>query len=178
VLNTQRSLLSGHSPDANSDHQEIINAWDADIGRAARALALRSGTGSADADDFAQEARLRLLTVRHASAHCVGYLRSVISNAIRTARRVEFRYDARRVSLDDSSRTKDLTVGHTTENTNELLVRLWVQSLPERLQRVYDLLYVNGDDQRTAARVLRVSQPRIAALNAELLRRGRCELQY
>lgn len=177
MLDLPRSSSSRHSADTDPDNQQFILAWDADIERAARALALNAESGCADADDFAQEARLHLFTSSKASSHSEGYVRNIISNAIRTARRGELRYDSHRVSLDERSSILDMAAVSVAEGANTLAVRMWVEGLPLRLRAVYELLYVRGDDQRTAARTLGLSQPRIAALNKELLKRGRRDLQ-
>src|SRR5579862_4063735 len=64
----------------------VLLHWDADIRRAARAAANRFQLDESHADDFAQEARIRLLNaVRRQPSLPEKYLRKVISNAIQTA---------------------------------------------------------------------------------------------
>ena len=53
------------------------------------------------------------------------------------------------------------------------VVEAEAQLLRDRLEQVYDGIYVRNCDQRTLAAELGISQPRVAKLHAELLKRGR-----
>jgi DNA-directed RNA polymerase specialized sigma24 family protein len=57
-------------------------------------------------------------------------------------------------------------------------IRRWTRCTPIPLQRIYQLLYVEGRTQADAAKQLGVSQPRVAALHRSLLMLGRTNLPH
>ncbi len=64
----------------------------------------------------------------------------------------------------------------TAEPLELMGVRRWVGQLPEHMRWIYSCIYVHGLSQREAARLLGLSQPRVAELNRLLIQRGRAEL--
>lgn len=160
---------------SGSSEAAFLKSWDSDIRRAARAAWRR---GVSDREDLAQQVRIRVL-VGHRSWPSAGepYIRTVIANTLRTVRRRESR------SLIVRSPLAEKLTEHPAEATDRGLndrvaaVSAWVASLPTRLAEIYQHLYVEGRSQRDAARLMRVSQPRIAQLHSQLLARGRRDLE-
>jgi RNA polymerase sigma factor (sigma-70 family) len=132
-------------------------------------------------EDFAQEARVRLLTVLRGQRGAAPepYIRSVVVNAIRTARRSQARHSGREVALEETS---EMPSAEGSQGGTDLFatnaVKRFIRPLPDKLRALYQLVYVLGWTQREAAKELRVTQPRVAQLHAELLQRGRRELGY
>lgn len=169
--------LISKTPASPSDTRSLLAYWEDDIKRAARRAALLRGGSLDDAEDFEQAARIALARgARRIPERGEAYVRRIIQNAVRGAVRRERR------ALGPMS---DVTVGFDDnisdprpEQESELvrLVLEWLSLLPARTQQLYELLYVQGYTQREAAQVMSVSQPRVAQLHADLLRRGRAEL--
>lgn len=150
---------------------QVLQAWERDIVRAARFRARNRGLDESAADEFAQAARLRVWgTLRKSrTAPSTPYLRTVIANAIRTPLSSDPALAAASEIVDTDS------VDTSLQQSDPLAVdavRVWLRTLPVPLQRVYHLLFVKGYSQREAALMLRVSQPRIAQLHRDLLERG------
>ena len=160
---------------ALSTESDLLRVWDADIRRAARAAWT---PGVLDREDFAQQVRLRVL-VGHRSQPSAGenYIRTVIANTLRTARRREARSLSTRSPL--ACELSEGVLSTQAEPYNECVmgVSTWVADLPARLAEVYQHLYVDGRSQRDAARLMRLSQPRIAQLHSQLLARGHRDLK-
>ena len=165
--------------------EEEFNAfllkWDADIRRAARSAAMRFQLDESYADDFAQEARIRLFNVvRRQPSLPETYLRSVISNAIQTAvtaTRLPYEHD----SIDKVTNEPEMATQTLTAESDALKiagVAAFIRTLPTNLRTVYALLYEQGHTQREAALQLGVAQPRVAQLHRELLTRARRELVH
>jgi DNA-directed RNA polymerase specialized sigma subunit len=57
-------------------------------------------------------------------------------------------------------------------------VETWITHLPLRLRDIYQHLYADERSQREAAHLMRLSQPRVAQLHRQLLKRGREELAH
>lgn len=161
------------------DAEALVRKWDRDIIRSARRAAARFGGGEADADDFAQVARLRLYrALRQHGVRPDPYIRRLIKNAVLRAAVTEAR------PFGPLARNRDELVDDRAEGLSEDrltgaidAVRRWAATLPARLLRLRDLLYVDGLSQRDAARALSVSQPRVAQLHADLLGHGRIALE-
>jgi len=170
----------------DSATEKILAKWDPDIRRASNAAQKSFHTRASVADDFAQDARVKVLRAHQQSPQSTDrYVRKVISNAVHNSIRRE------RPHLEHESRLSELTpsgndglgnkdtcrmhapVSEMPDPFVQHFVATWVASLPPHLQRIYELLYVNDFTQREAAVVLGVSQPRVFELNAELLRRGK-----
>jgi RNA polymerase sigma factor (sigma-70 family) len=162
---------AGSSP---STYDGELAGWDCDIKRAARHRA-RLLDCEADAEDFAQEARIRLLLVtRRLGPRPEGYSRTVIANAIRATARRE-RAQGNRVPLEEDIPS----VGASPEDVYGIrAVTRWVERLPSSLNAIYRVLYRDQRSQRQAGRILGISQPRVAQLHRELLDRGRVELRH
>jgi len=172
-----------------SNAEEVLKAWDPDISRAATIAAKRARLDETEADDFAQEARLKLLrALRGYGLPSDGYVRVLISNTIESVRAVRMRSLSREIHFpapsaeqEDSDqpdrgedRIPDRDHPHPqTERVIMIAVAQWVESLPDGLRSIYELLYVEGLTQREAARAMKVTQPWVAQLHTELLRRGR-----
>lgn len=159
---------------SQSDIASLLDTWDSDIERAAYRAANKRGLAYDSAQEFTQAARIALARIaQHADELGSFYVRRVIQNAIRDAARRERRMFGTTVPLDADS-TVDPT--SETQGDREAYIAAWVTLLPDRLHQMYELLYVHGYTQREAARLMGVSQPRVAQLHSELLRRGRAEL--
>jgi RNA polymerase sigma factor (sigma-70 family) len=140
-----------------------------------------------DRRDLAQEARIRVWRATHSVApRSSSYIRTVIANALRSAVQREGmiggdRRSSEHKALSPVFRPMPLPSGFDRasdedEPTDWLAVsavQRILRTLPGALRTVYRLLYVDGRSQREAAKVLRVSQPRIAQLHHELLGRVR-----
>ena len=156
---------------------QLLQSWDPDVLRAAEAWGL-----SYDAtQDLAQAARISLArTLGQDATRPAAYLRRVITNAMRDE------YRAKRL-IDEPIKRDGGDVNDVAEPldmepiASEVFfdvdyVRHWVDTLPGRLQGVFDLLYVQDLPQRSVATVLGLSKTRVVQLNEELLRRGKREL--
>lgn len=162
--------------DPNAE-RAFIEEWEEDVQRAAARGAIRSGRPG-DADDFAQEARWRLVTVaRRRGISAVPYLRTVIANAVLAAS-LRLREQLSLEEFDDERAPTPIRA-HTDPRDQMAIDHVveWTEKLPARLQRVYRILYREHRSQREAAAILRVSQPRVAQMHRELLNRGRRDLQ-
>lgn len=151
---------------------EFVRAWDPEILRYARRQASLRGV-AADADDFAQEARIRVARIPEDRRAASSYVRKTIFNAVLAA----------------GLSAPDLTVLDPLDADDESFmaevaipdvyvveaVSRWIQSLPPRLQTVYRLLYVAGYSQSEAAAILCVSQQRVAQVHQTLLLLGRAQ---
>jgi RNA polymerase sigma factor (sigma-70 family) len=148
-----------------------------------RAIAFHNLRSGIDLDDLEQAGRIALWrsTARFDARRgaFINYARRAVKNAIRTEIQ-----RARRVSEGGGPPNQpkgDIAEG--IENHCDLpdsldlfailRVRRWLETLPLTLRNLFALIYRNGLSQRDAARILRVSQPRVAQLHTELLRRGR-----
>jgi RNA polymerase sigma factor (sigma-70 family) len=168
-----------HGPHAatslNLRHETaFLLRWDMDIRRAARARAHGDRT---DEDDLAQHARMRLMQVgRVMSKPPTPYVRAVIANAMKSARRRERRSFSTRSPL--AREFPDCLAAPAIEvhDGSEARVAAWIQTLPTQLRNVYQHLYTDRRPQREAARLMRMSQPRVTQLHRQLLERGRRDL--
>ena len=152
---------------------QFLHTWDEDIRRASRTAARRVGGTAEDAEDFAQEVRIRLFPIAALpQAAAPRYVRKVVANAVKSA----------------VSRTHAIVFEDIDETAEQLMVEppdpriadvaAWVSTQPYPLRAVYQHLYVEGLTQREAARVMRISQPRVAQLHQRLLDAGRVDLQH
>ena len=148
-----------------------------------RATAFHSLRSGIDLDDLEQAGRIALWrsTAKPDARRgiFINYARRAVKNAIRSEVRC-----ARPVS--DAGEPRMQPIGDATEDLEDhrdrldsldffaiLRVRRWLETLPLTLRNLFALIYRNGLSQRDAARILQVSQPRVAQLHTELLRRGR-----
>jgi len=164
---------------SHGDVESLVRMWDRDIVRAARTVVARDRSLSVDAaEECAQAARQALARIAH-RADEVGpfYLRRVIQNAVRDAARRERRTYGRSSPLDKTA--AEVAIEASAEDPDDAISRVieWTARLPDRFQKLYDLLYVRRWSQRAAAAAMGVSQPRIAQLHRELLARGKAELK-
>lgn len=145
----------------------LLQTWDRDIERAARAAA--SGRAG-DNQDLAQDARLRvLLAVRAFPEVPAPYIRAVIANTMRSALRREFRRFSSQSLLADEV-TDDIPAPDArSEAASAEAVTSCVGSLPHRLRDIYQYLYVEDRPQREVAKIMGVTQPRIAQMHRSLL---------
>ncbi|MHB8656058.1 MAG: sigma-70 family RNA polymerase sigma factor [Terriglobia bacterium] len=167
------------SPNPSKYSEEsFFQTWNADIRRAAQSAARTAGLDPSDSDDLAQYARVRLLDLlRTRGCPPEPYARRVIANAVRTARRPHIREGMQSVATNGKVKSDPtVTKRPPTDLFVELAVKEFVQRLPEKLRLIYELVFEKGCTQREAALELKVTQPRIAQLEAELRERGRKEL--
>ncbi len=162
-------------PNANRlTEAAMATRWDADARRCARRWAGLVGP-HADQDDLAQEAQIRVLTVVRANARVPErYMRKVIGNAVLAAVHRERQVAEFEPVSDEAPAPDALEVDVQAERA----VSSWVVLLPSRLREVFEVLYEQGCSQREAARLLGVSQPRVAQLHQALLEQGRRDLQH
>jgi RNA polymerase sigma factor (sigma-70 family) len=155
--------------------------------REIRAVAHRRRRHGVDIADLEQSARIALWRTTFSYDANRGlfhhYARRAIKNAVRTE--IGFWHP-----LTDQGEAVTQTPGEATDDTPDdtvveptdpfvtTRIRAWVQSLREPLQRIYALIYQQELSQREAARILGVSQPRVAELHAELLDCGRGALSH
>lgn len=152
----------------------LLETWDRDIKRAARA----AGKGRAGDDhDLAQDARIRVLVAARSFPNAPApYVRAVIANTMRSALRYEFRRFSSQSRLADEV-SEELPAGDTQSCEESVsAVTSWVAGLPHRLRDIYRYLYVEERSQREVAKLLRLTQPRIAQLHRSLLALGREQL--
>jgi len=171
----------GSSRSDDDNIEPLLLRWDLDIKRAASAAARRRMLDRARPEDLAQEARLRILRLARRGGPCAEpYIRTVIANTVREAARREARVLEHLLLADDvgdKQGSEDIA-----EASSESIacvtdsVSTWIRGLSARLQTIYDLLYVRGHTQREAAAIIGITQPRIAQLHTELVRRGRLDL--
>ena len=156
-----------------TDETVFLLSWDNDIKRAARASALGS---LAEAADLAQLVRMRLLVVHRGFPEAPDhYLRAVITNVLRSARRKAARsFTANSPLALPVTERLQLVGGHVVATT-EPDIALWVSRLPRRLQELFRHVYADGRSQREVARIMGLSQPRVAQLHRQLLQRGRTD---
>lgn len=153
-----------------------LQSWDADIRRASAVGAARLH-GSDEADDIAQEVRVRVFgAIRAGHGDSPRYLRRVIRNAVITFLRRESRAITTRSRIGCALDDEAMTLPVEQYECRCEIVSPWLATLPVSLQRVYQLLYEQRLTQDQAALVLRVSQPRVSQLHAALLRRGRLDI--
>jgi RNA polymerase sigma factor (sigma-70 family) len=167
----QSSTPSFFPLSSSPDH--FLFTWDDDVRKASRAAARRICGTREDAEDFAQEVRIRLFPlVGKPQAAAPRYIRKVVANAIKTATE---RIDT--TTFEEITEETEQIPGAPTD-TRISEVTAWIDTLPFRLRTVYQHLYVDGLTQREAATVMGVTQPRIAQLHARLLDAGRRDLQH
>lgn len=169
-------------PSAAADRREraLIEKWNSDISKAAQAAATRSKRPGSEDDDFAQDARIRLFTAsRDRGPLSQGYTRSVIANAIRTSIHREVRTFSVWSPGANTEISDQLTAPEAGQREREAsAVNGWLPYLPVRLAELYEHIYIANRSQREVARLMHLSQPRVAQLHARLLERGRSELAF
>ena len=150
-----------------------IALFDADIKRLARYAAHKPAQYDVDSEDLAQEARLHLLRT-NISDKSEAYVRKTIFNATCEARRAELRFLTRH-ELQSGLEAEAYRPRPASAEVDVALFDLqrFLSGLSARLEQVYEALYVRNCDQRSAAAELSITQPRVAQLHAELLKRGR-----
>lgn len=176
MANCQFDLRPANGADSSlspvpSSETAFLSSWDNDIKRAARAAAKGD---RAYAEDLAQQARARLMAVnRVMEAAPPPYIRTVIANTLRTARRREsLAFTTRSPLAEELNEDLEASVDQQVEG-KEVPVATWVERLPAPLQEIYRRLYVEERSQRETAKLMGVSQPRVAQLHRKLLELGR-----
>lgn len=146
--------------------------WDRFINRTARNLAGRTLDRALEADDIAQVGRVRLFRLGPGvgSRNWVG---KVLFNEMRR----EVGRPASPLPMTDAAYAiPDGRLESESDTLRRMSVRRWVGELPSELQKVYQLLYVDGASQRAAAEKLGFSQSRVNQLHLELIEHGRLDL--
>jgi RNA polymerase sigma factor (sigma-70 family) len=156
----------------SAQHEQFLIIWDRDIQRASEAGAKRITGTREDAEDFAQEARIRLFRIASKpQAAASRYVRKVIANAIKTA------IDHTGPSLEAiNEETQHIAAEQPDQRIAE--VDAWLQTISPHLRTIYHYLYVDGRTQRETARLMHISQPRVAQLHSRLLETGRRDLRH
>lgn len=175
------ALLSVLSPAKESvtNFDSLLSELEPYIKRSSKGFSGSVGDGSED--DFAQEARIRLLTAfRSQPKKELPYFKLTAKNAMRDHYDREKRHGVSQVeSVDENFEYTDGTdeASFVDGLSIRVSVQAWVNLLPRTLRNVYNLIYVRGLTQREAATKLKLSQSRIAQLHAELLSIGRDQLR-
>jgi RNA polymerase sigma factor (sigma-70 family) len=157
--------------------ENTLRRWDATIKRYSERSARRFHLPSAESQDLAQEARIKVLRVLRGTPHATDPLirRVIFIAALKTAERaVRLGSVITPESLSGSTNERKLA-SHTSQ-PEALALTLWVERLPEPLRILVRLLYYEGCTQREVAARLGLSQPRIAQLHSLVLNRGRNDL--
>jgi RNA polymerase sigma factor (sigma-70 family) len=167
-------------PQSGDDIDPLLSRWEDDIKRAASAAARRRMLGNDLLEEIAQEARTRVVRIARRGGPCEEpYIRMVISNATRGAARQEAQSLERLLASDTTHNEPpdglDVSSSETMSLTKDAVSK-WLHGLTARFQAIYDLLYVQGHTQREAAAIIGITQPRVAQLHRDLLRRGRMDL--
>lgn len=169
---------SAQTEPSQDTFQRFFVEFDGDIRRSA--LSASVGVGRGVSDDVAQEVRLHLFKlIGRRGNQATPFLRRVIANSARKARAREARYVLRVVSIDDLPDTCIVDARSSERGADPFVttaVAHWVARLPFRLQRVFELIYVEGCTQREIAQKLGITQARVAQLHSQLLVRGKEEL--
>jgi DNA-directed RNA polymerase specialized sigma24 family protein len=148
--------------------------WDGDIKRAALSAANR---GAGDKEDLEQDARIHLLLLYRCKPDAPpAYIRTVIANALRSVHHREGRSLTSRSPLATRLDLHHRSLLEEPECGEFWPISVWASQLPTRLRAVYFHLYTEEHSQRDTARVMRISQPRVAQLHHQLLDRARREL--
>lgn len=137
-----------------------------------RAMAASRVTCPGLRDDAYQEG---LIAVARAATRFDAATGTPFRNYAVAAARNEISKCAQRNRLKESTgHTLDSRLGsYRDADSLREIVEEWLTTLPQRLQQIFEGLYVNGFTQRELAMLLGVSQPRIAKLNSELIECGR-----
>jgi len=158
--------------ESSKDVNATLNAWDDYIKKTARDVARSVGASGDDADEFAQAARIALWrAIEKGAPASDAYRKGIVKNAMRSTARKE-RGGFRSLSIWRHELDEELLRRQDDDETAAGVVE-WADQLPANLRNIYELLYVEGFTQRDVARKLRVTQPRIAQLHAQLKRRAR-----
>jgi RNA polymerase sigma factor (sigma-70 family) len=171
------------SPPQLLTEEDFLVHWNKDVNDAAAWAARSAGLDRDEANDFAQEARIRLLVaLRTGRARPECYVRTLIGHAVRSARRPSLRWASRylppgrpRVSPEEDAGETEFDVFKAAEEadlSDIVAVGQFIDTVPTRLCEVYDLLYVEGFTQEEVACRLRVTRQRVTQLHTELLRQG------
>ncbi len=160
-----------------ASEEEFISAWDSEIRMRARASARRGGRPTSDADDMAQEIRLRLFLAFRRYTHLdERYVRRIITNTLRSEwrkhRQSPILVSAENDLIDD--RRQELGADALASRA----VSQWARTLATGTLSIFRLLYHEGYSQREAAAIMGFTQARVAQLHGQLLTLGRKELTY
>jgi RNA polymerase sigma factor (sigma-70 family) len=154
----------------------IQTFWNLDIKRAALAAARGN---HADAEDYAQQARLRVMMANRAMPDApISYIRVVVSNTMKSARRPgAHRFSANSALAEQVDENLPAASSDDNEDRNTAVAD-WTGTLPASLLQIYRHLYVEERSQRETAGLMKMSQPRVAQLHRQLIERGRNELTH
>jgi RNA polymerase sigma factor (sigma-70 family) len=176
--------LNNASPSSTSNEEQFLSHWRKDVERAAVWASEESHLDLHEADDFAQEAYIRLLgAFRKGDFLPDSYVRTLIGSAVRSARRPRLRWASRYLSFESpevSEADGDVPpsgldmfpCSDETDLCDIVAARRFIDGAPDRLREVFELMYVQGLTQQEAASRLGITRQRITQLRAELLRRG------
>jgi len=154
------------------------------VAQLAGAACRRLGGPADIANDIAQN--VRISAWKRARSSPMLLRQGFLSRAARWAVSNELRYRERWI-VGGSLNVEPLDPSHENALPYEALntdafarneVARWTKNISKRLRIVYRGLYRLGMSQRRLARRMRVSQPRVAQLHAELLRAGRRGLAH
>jgi DNA-directed RNA polymerase specialized sigma24 family protein len=103
------------------------------------------------------------------------YLRVVIVNMLRSIRRhVAQRFTAGSPLAQPITEELGALVKDPIDTVCD--VSIWTSRLPRRLRDVYRHIYEEGRSQRDAAKIMRITQPRVAQLHRQLLEKASRDL--
>lgn len=171
-----------HHTDSAPSLDQVIQAWDSDIQRAAKARGM-----SYDAtQDLVQAARIRLAEALARNPHLSKpYLRRVIANAMhdefRGKRIIDDPVPTVRENWDEQDQLGEPEVVDETPLASETFydaqyVRRWKSTLSVRERNIADLVWGRDVSERDAAAKLGISKTRLHQLKDEIIRRARNDL--
>jgi RNA polymerase sigma factor (sigma-70 family) len=147
--------------------RELIDAWEPAI----TVLAARCASRSSDLDDLIQVGRIAVY-------HCALYFNGSLGvpfghytkRGIKNRVRKEAHRLARQRRFDGPLESNVADEQDLSDDRGSVdAVKRWVQELPEPHATTFRLLYVESMTQRSAARQMGVSQPRVAQLHRSFL---------
>jgi RNA polymerase sigma factor (sigma-70 family) len=161
-------ILSLNSAAAESA-AAFISRWEVDLRTAARARLFSFNLPADYGADLEQEARLSLLAASRRYADPNDQLiRTVLGHSVLKASLREVRRNGRTIPIEAAEQLADDSQYESYEPALIQRLRNAIKALPSSLQQIFSLLYVKGVNQRCAASLLKVSQPRISNLHKEL----------
>jgi len=153
----------------------MLSRWDPRIKKAAARSAATAGLDPATAEDIAQECRIALLRSMRTGHESPSHLQTVLDTTIRKLHRDESRgFRARSGRLDFPGDELDDVGGWGEKpDASELcdigtMIRL-LANLPARFRPVFQVVYVDGQSHRAAARTLGLSRRAFGSLHGDFM---------
>lgn len=150
----------------------LLSRWEPDLRRAARARLYSFDLPLDYGADLEQEGRLSLvLAARRYHEPTEQLMRTVLANSVLKASARESRRCRRTVEIEAAETVADESQHESSDPGLVRRTKRAIVTLPAPLKQLFGLLYVEGISQREAASRLRLSQPRVSKLHAQLKQR-------